>query len=70
MVELQYVPQRAPLPALETVGARKFITIGTYVGGGSYFGKCACCGSQFMSTHDLVAVIDGEKHCPRCAGYK
>lgn len=61
MVELQHVP-RAPLPPLQTVA--------NYVGSGSYFGHCAACGSQFMSLRDRLAVIDGEKHCPRCAGYK
>lgn len=60
MISLSYLPPN-PLPPLQTVA--------DYVGNGQHFGKCAACGSQFMSLHDRLAIIDGEKHCPRCAGY-
>lgn len=61
MVEIPvYTPN--PLP--------KLITLGELIGSGRHFGHCAACGSQFMSLQDKLAVIDGEKHCPRCAGHR
>lgn len=47
--------------------------LGNVVGGSSYFGACAKCGSQFMSTHDRVVVLKNERgayvgmKCEKCA---
>lgn len=57
MVSLPTLPP-APKPTAQALG--------DVIGGGRYFGKCAACGSQFMSTHDRVVVIDGELHCVKC----
>lgn len=47
-------------------GEVKYMTLGDYVGGGSYFGACFECGRQFMSTHERIAVVSGVKYCLRC----
>jgi len=41
-------------------------TLGNVIGGSAYFGKCAGCGAQFMSTHDRVAIVNGQRFCLRC----
>ena len=45
----------------------KYMYLGDYVGSGSYFGACAACGRQFMSTSERIAVIGISKHCLKCA---
>lgn len=41
--------------------------LGDVIGCLSYFGACAWCRVQFMSTHDRMAVINGQHVCARCA---
>jgi hypothetical protein len=54
---------------LKTATSRAWGTwnrLGDLLGSLTYFGQCARCGVQFMSTHELVYVLDGSKHCERC----
>lgn len=44
--------------------------IGDVVGGSSYFGKCFDCGSQFMSTADIVYLQGYIFYCEACAKKK
>jgi len=43
----------------------KWWTLGEYIGGASYMGRCPC-GVQHMSTHDRVYVVGGQRLCARC----
>lgn len=42
--------------------------LGNLIGGSSYFGACAVCRSQFVSTRDVVYLRNHERLCVRCGG--
>lgn len=44
-----------------------FRVLGDLIGGMSYFGCCARCGRQFMSSHDRVWSHNENFYCPHCA---
>jgi len=46
----------------------KWYTLGDYIGGARYMGRCPC-GIQHMSTHDRVYVVGGQRLCVQC-GHK
>ncbi len=41
--------------------------LGNLLGSLTYLGQCRPCGSQFMSTREMVARVNGETLCERCA---
>jgi len=46
---------------MNEIAGFKRMVMGDYMGSSRYFGSCCCgCGSQFMSTHEVVYVPSEE----------